>query len=88
MRPTSTDIEGLGIVLLHCMGGSISDLTPTRVREYRALNKVFGLTNPDKWSEHKQLVDFIDDVFSDQRHLLAKFKKPVRHEKRPWNAPR
>ncbi|KAM0714190.1 hypothetical protein Q7P37_009237 [Cladosporium fusiforme] len=72
-KPTNTDLEGLGIALLHCMEGSISDLNPTRVKECRASNKVFGLTDPERWSEHKQLVDFIDDIFSAQRRPAAKY---------------
>lgn len=52
--------------------------TATRVRECRASNQVFGLREPEKWSEHKQLVDFIDDIFSPQRRSTAKFMRPVR----------
>lgn len=54
------------------------DHTATRVRECRASNQVFGLKEPERWSEHKQLVDFIDDIFSPQRRSTAKFMRPVR----------
>lgn len=76
-KPTGTDLEGLGIAILNCMEGTLSDLTATRVKECRASNKVFGLSSPEKWSEHKQLVDFVDDIFSAQRKPVVKFMKPV-----------
>lgn len=59
------------------------DLNPTRVRECRASNKVFGLSDPERWSEHKQLVDFIDDIFSVQRQPAAKLTNPVGRPKQP-----
>lgn len=77
-RPTNVDLEGLGIVMLNCMEPASAHLTAVRVREYRASNKVFGLEDSERWSEHKQLVDFIDDLFSAQRRPTAKFMKPVR----------
>lgn len=82
-KPTDTDLEGLGIALLHCMEGSMSDLNPTRVKECRASNKVFGLTDPERWSEHKQLVDFIDDIFSAQRRPAAKYANQVGNASNP-----
>lgn len=80
-KPTSVDLEGLGITLLNCMEGRLTDLTVARVRECRASNKVFGLSDPERWSEHKQLVDFVDDIFSAQRKHVVKFTKPVGHPK-------
>jgi hypothetical protein len=80
-QPTNTDLEDLGIALLNCMDPSSTDLTATRVRECRASNKVFGLKDPERWSEHKRLVDFIDDLFSIQRRPAAKFEKAVRPKK-------
>lgn len=59
------------------MEGSLTDLTVARVRECRASNKVFGLSDPERWSEHKQLVDFVDDIFSAQRRHVSKFTEPV-----------
>jgi hypothetical protein len=76
-KPASTDLEGLGITLLNCMEGCLTDLTVARVRECRASNKVFGLSDPERWSEHKQLVDFVDDIFSAQSRHVIKFAKPV-----------
>lgn len=67
--------------MLNCMEGRLTDLTVTRVRESRASNKVFGLSDPERWSEHKQLVDFVDDIFSSQRRHVVKFMKPVSHVK-------
>lgn len=84
-KGTNTDLEGLGIAVLNCMEGTLTDLTAARVRECRASNKVFGLSKPEKWSEHKQLVDFVDDIFSAQRKPDAKFMKPVRLLKQPLN---
>ena len=47
-KPTSADLEGFGIALLNCMESSLTDLTVERVRECRASNKVFGLSNPER----------------------------------------
>jgi hypothetical protein len=47
------------------------------VKEQRALNKVFGLTQPEQWSGCKQLIDFLDELFSDQRSRSAQLTKPV-----------
>jgi hypothetical protein len=80
-QPTNTDLEDLGIVLLNCMDPLSTELTATRVRECRASNKVFGLKDPERWSEHKKLVDFIDDLFSTQRRPVVKFEKAVRSKK-------
>jgi len=88
-QPTNADLEDLGIALLNCMDPLSTKLTAARVRECRASNKVFGLNDPERWSEHKQLVDFIDDIFSIQRRPIAKFEKAVRpnmHIKRHKNA--
>jgi hypothetical protein len=63
----------------------LTDLTVARVRECRASNKVFGLSDPERWSEHKQLVDFVDDIFSAQRRHVVKFAKPVGHPKQSCN---
>lgn len=48
------------------------------VREQRALNKVFGLKDPEPWSGAKQLVDFLDELFNYKKSIDAKIEKPVR----------
>jgi hypothetical protein len=52
--------------------------TAADVRDLRATNKVFGLSNAERWSGCQQLIDFIDDLFSAERSAMVKIKKPVR----------
>lgn len=65
------------MVLLACMEGTSRSFDAREVREQRAINKVFGLRDPEKWSGQKQLVDFVDDLFSRQRRASLKFTRPV-----------
>ena len=72
------DLEDLGLVLLSCMDGGLPRiLTAEHVREERATNKVFGLTDAERWSGAKQLIDFLDDLFLFRRRPAAKFERPV-----------
>ena len=48
------------------------------VREQRTQNKVFGLTDPDRWSGAKQLVDFIEELINADKPVQHKIEKPVR----------
>lgn len=76
----NTDLEKLGLLLLQCMDGdsTVENSDIRRVREHRALNKVFGLRKPEHWSGAKQLIDFLDDLFSEERSAEAKIEKTVR----------
>jgi hypothetical protein len=47
------------------------------VKDQRRANKVFGLTNAEKWSGSKQLMDFLDDIFIEERPIHLKFHRPV-----------
>lgn len=54
-----------------------SDRTALDVRQKRATNKVFGLSDPKRWSGHEQLIDCLDDLFGKQRKVQVKLQKPV-----------
>jgi len=47
------------------------------VKAQRALNKVFGLSKPKRWSGCKQLIDFLDNLFSEDRAATKKIAKKV-----------
>jgi len=51
--------------------------TADLIREERATNKVFGLNDPERWSGCKQLIDFVDDLFSLRRRPAVKLERPV-----------
>lgn len=65
------------------MEGAPKHLSIEEVRQQRATNKVFGLTDCERWSGHKQLVDFVDDLFSTRRKWQAKYERPVSHHCKP-----
>ncbi len=72
------DLEALGLTLLVCMEPQERTArTAEVVREKRATNKVFGLKDPERWSGSKQLVDFVDDLFSLRRRPTMKLEHPV-----------
>ena len=48
------------------------------IQGQRSLNKVFGLTKPERWSGCKQLIDFLGDLFNNERSASTKIAKPVR----------
>ncbi|KAF2257506.1 hypothetical protein CC78DRAFT_588461 [Lojkania enalia] len=79
MQYSNTDIVDLGFVLLDCMEGHPQSAEKKRVRyieEQRAMNKVFGLSLPERWSGCKQLIDCLDDIFSENRPIDVKMLKP------------
>jgi hypothetical protein len=47
------------------------------VRQQRQNNKVFGLGKAELWSGSKQLIDFLDDLFNEERTAETKFARPV-----------
>jgi hypothetical protein len=47
------------------------------VKQQRQNNKVFGLGKAELWSGSKQLIDFLDDLFSEERTAQTKFARPV-----------
>jgi hypothetical protein len=47
------------------------------VQQQRKAYKVFGLINAETWSGSKQLMDFLDDIFSDDRTTSMKFIQAV-----------
>ena len=72
------DLESLGLVLLNCMEeGDRRPRTAQQVRDDRAINKVFGLANAERWSGYKQLVDFLEDIFTGSRVPQLKLERPV-----------
>jgi hypothetical protein len=38
---------------------------------------MFGLENGEKWSEFKLLVDFLDELFSQDRPAISKLDRPA-----------
>ena len=52
--------------------------TAEEIRESCAANKGLGLSNAERWSGSKQLVEFIDDLLSGRRRAKAKLAQPVR----------
>jgi hypothetical protein len=76
----NADLVDFGFVLWECMEGRA--LTAEKrhigwIKDQRAVNKVFGFADPERWSGCKQLIDFMDELFNEQRTALAKFSKPV-----------
>jgi hypothetical protein len=39
------------------------------------MNKVFGLTKPERWNGCKQLMDFSGELFGEERSAAAKMSK-------------
>jgi hypothetical protein len=79
---TKNDLDDLGSVLLDCMQGYSRPVERRElqyVKEQRSMNQVFGLTNAEHWSGSKQLIDYLDDLFSEQRSARAKLLRPVSH---------
>jgi hypothetical protein len=77
----NTDLIGIGLVLLECMEGrsqSEEKRTSQHVKDERAMNRVFGLSEPGRWSGCKELIDFLDDLFKEDRSASAKIAKRVR----------
>ena len=76
---SNQDLEDLGLVLLDCMEEQTQkhSRTASEVREQRATNKVFGLSDPERWSGCKKLVDFLDDLFTFRRRPTTKLEKVV-----------
>jgi hypothetical protein len=75
-----TDLDDLGFVLFDCMEGHLLPADRRNrqlVQQQRKAYKVFGLTNAEKWSGSKQLMDFLDDIFSDDRITGMKFIQAV-----------
>lgn len=73
------DLEDLGLLLLDCMevAGKRRARTAVDVQKERATNKVFGLSEPERWSGSKKLVDFLDDLFGSSRRPVDKLRKQV-----------
>jgi hypothetical protein len=77
---SNTDLLDLGFILLDCMEGRPIPAERRHcnlVRQRRKENKVFGLRNAERWSGSKQLIDFLDDIFGEDRPIQTKFNKPV-----------
>lgn len=76
---TNKDLEDLGLLLLDCMEvtGKRRARTAIDVQRERATNKVFGLSDPERWSSSKKLIDFLDDLFGACRRPEDKLDKPV-----------
>lgn len=76
----NSDLKDLGFVLLECMEGHA---LPTEkhsmefIAGQRAANRVFGLTDAEQWSGCKEMVDFLDELFNENKTASAKYSKPV-----------
>ncbi|CAI6337039.1 unnamed protein product [Periconia digitata] len=82
------DLKLLGYTLLECMEGSTNK--QLRSEEYilrqREVNKIFGVKD-DRWSGAKLLVDFLDDLFNQQRPAIAKLDKEHSYVRQQQLAP-
>lgn len=84
-QSVAKDLEDLGLILLDYMEmkSRRSRMEPHKIRAFREQNQVFGLSNAEKWSGNKQLVDFIDDLFNintsrkPQVKLLKRVGQPI-----------
>jgi hypothetical protein len=47
------------------------------VQEQRRNKRVFGLNNAEYWSGSKQLIDFLDELFCQEKTAMTKFSRPV-----------
>lgn len=75
----NSDFEQLGLLLLQCMDAQYAGkhTNVEYVRQQREIYKVFGLNWPELWSDAKQLMDFLDDLFSESKSATVKVEKPV-----------
>ena len=65
--------------MLECMDGEPrgDGRDAAYVREQRASNQVFGLREAERWSGHKQLIDFLDELFNAEKAASTKLRRPV-----------
>ena len=65
--------------MLDCMDGEPrgAGRDAAYVREQRAGNRVFGLREAERWSGHKQLIDFLDELFNAEKPASTKLQRPV-----------
>jgi hypothetical protein len=69
----NTDLEKLGFLLFQCMNGSSlgAEFNLAFIKNQRQNHRLYGIRNAEYWSQHKDLVDFLDE-------LLWKDKPPTR----------
>ena len=80
MASQEKDLTDLGLVLLDCMEGHVLPAERRKsqfIKEQRQHNKVFGLGKAELWSGSKQLIDFLDELFNEDRPAHMKFTRPV-----------
>jgi hypothetical protein len=73
------DLESLGLVLIQAMSGSSSavSLDIDSVREQRRVNKLYGVRDAEPWSHCNSLIDFLDELFNEDKPAAFKFEKKV-----------
>lgn len=78
----------LGGVILECMNGKPRDMSVetskyiASARERRAKGDIFGVGNPERWSDCKQLIDFVDELLDNEKAAFMKLEKPVSMQSR------
>jgi hypothetical protein len=50
---------------------------PTFIKEQRKSNKIFGLERGEQWSGFQLLVDFVEELFNEDKPAISKFDRPV-----------
>mgnify|MGYP007130456848 CR=1 FL=1 len=65
--------------MLDCMDGEPrgAGRDAAHVREQRAGNRVFGMREAERWSGHKQLIDFLDELFNAEKSASTKLQRPL-----------
>jgi len=46
--------------------------TLDHILEERRSNRVFRVVKPEKWSGHKQLIDYLDDLYNTEKSAETK----------------
>ncbi|KAK7178713.1 hypothetical protein PSPO01_15242 [Paraphaeosphaeria sporulosa] len=77
-RTANIDLQQLGLTIVECMEGTASQRLRNieYIRMQRKANRMFGLENGERWSGCKLLVDFLDDLFNEEKQAVAKFERP------------
>lgn len=75
----NTDLQDLGLVLLNVMNSEAgTHLDANYVREQRLQNRLYGINDGERWSHCRSLIDFIDEMFTEEKAPVSKLEKMVR----------
>ena len=73
------DLGCLALAIIQCMNGEPKEELQNidKVRRLRESNKTFGLSNGERWSGYKLLIDFLDNMLDINIPATVKLGKPV-----------